>query len=205
MICRRKFEGLFLDGELFNVKAFNNFNKKFLKSNTIAVQEWLDKENINSIIEKYINTSSIDLLSIDIDGYDYWLWDAITCIKPRVVIMEYNATFGKQSITLPYIKNFIVSDYAHEPKHSYWYHGASLKALYKLGLEKDYFLVGTDKNGVNCFFIRKDVAEKNKFELKNPDQIFKTHKTRTEGTYTGTPMTQVDQFDKIKHLEFVEI
>ncbi len=205
MICKRKFEGLFLDGEKFNVKAFNNFNNKFLKSNNLAVQAWLDKENINSIIKKYIDVKSIDLLSIDIDGYDYWLWDAITCIEPRVVIMEYNATFGKKSITLPYIENFIVSNYAHEPMHSYWYHGASLKALSKLGAKKGYVLIGTDNNGVNCFFVKKDLALKNGFKPQNSDSCFKSHKTRTEGTFTNIPLSHEEQFDYIKNRDFIEI
>jgi len=205
MICKRNFQGLFLDGEKFNVKAFNNFNKKILKSDNIAVEAWVDTENVNGIISSYISEKTIDLLSIDIDGYDYWLWDAINCIEPRVVIMEYNASFGLKSLTLPYVEKFIVSDYPHGPKFSNWYHGASLKALSKLGLKKGYVLIGTDKNGVNCFFVKKDLALKYDLKPQDSDSIFKVHKTRTEGTYTKVPQSQEEQFERIKNFDFVEV
>lgn len=205
MICKRNFTGLLLDGEKFNVKAFNNFNKKILKSDNIAVNAWIDINNVNKIISQHITEREIDLLSIDIDGFDYWLWNAIDCIEPRVVIMEYNASLGLKSLTVPYNARFNVADYAHPPKHSYWYHGASLKALYKLGLKKNYVLVGTDVNGVNCFFIRKDLALKHNIKIQNPDSAFKYHKTRTEGTYTKEPLSQQEQFKRIENFDFIDI
>ena len=68
MICKRNFTGLLLDGEKFNVKAFNNFNKKILKSDNIAVNAWIDINNVNKIISQHITEREIDLLSIDIDA-----------------------------------------------------------------------------------------------------------------------------------------
>jgi len=205
MVCKRNFQGLFLDGARFNIKAFNNFNKKILKSDNIAVEAWLDTENVNSIISSYISEKTIDLLSIDVDGYDYWLWDAIDSIEPRVVIMEYNASLGLRSLTLPYVEKFDLFDYPHDPKHSCWYHGASLKALYKLGLKKNYVLVGTDANGVNCFFVKKDIALKHNLKPQDPDSAFKCHKTRTEGTFTKVPLSQEEQFKRIKNFDFIEV
>jgi len=147
-------------------------------------------ENVNQLFKYQGN--EIDLLSIDIDGNDYWIWKAIKC-KPRVVVIEYNASFGHRSITIPYDPNFKwtpASDIS-------FYHGASLKALTKLGEEKGYVLVGCESSGVNSFFVLKKYAKW--FDKFTPEEAFYPHRRRTE------KLTQEEQFDKIKHLEFVEI
>jgi len=109
-------------------------------------QEFITAENIEPLFQKYGVPTEFDLLSIDIDGNDYWVWKAIAHFHPRVVIMEYNANKGPDaSVTIPYDPAFI------------WdktdYQGASLRALEKLGREKGYTLVATDRNGVNAFFV----------------------------------------------------
>ena len=109
-------------------------------------QEFITAENIEPLFQKYGVPPEFDLLSIDIDGNDYWVWKAITHFRPRVVIMEYNANKGPDaSVTIPYDPAFL------------WdktdYQGASLRALEKLGQEKGYTLVATDRNGVNAFFV----------------------------------------------------
>lgn len=109
-------------------------------------QEFITAENIESLFQKYDVPPEFDLLSIDIDGNDYWVWQAITNFHPRVVIIEYNANKGPDvSVTIPYDPTFRWdgSDYQ----------GASLKALESLGRIKGYTLVATDRNGVNAFFV----------------------------------------------------
>lgn len=109
-------------------------------------QEFVTAENIEALFRKYNVPSAFDLLSIDIDGNDYWVWKAITHFRPRVVVIEYNASRGPEaSVTIPYDPAFR------------WdgtdYQGVSLRALEKLGREKGYTLVATDRNGVNAFFV----------------------------------------------------
>ncbi len=92
----------------------------------------------------------IDLLSIDVDYNDYWIWQGLS-LKPRVVVIEYNATLRPPvCVTVP-----------NEPEKS-WdgtsYFGASLSALEKLGREKGYSLVGCCFSGVNAFFVRDDLT-----------------------------------------------
>lgn len=205
MIARRKFNGLLIDGGKWNVSAFNNFNKKNLKSKNVAIQRWIDRENINEIISSYIHENEIDYLSIDIDGNDYWFWEKIECINPRLVIMEYNASFGLNSITVPYNDKFNVSDFAHPPKFSCWYHGASLTALTKLALKKDYILLGVESNGINSFFLRKDIADKFNFTHNEPKSVFKEHFKRTNGVETNIKLSTDEQFNKIKHFEYIKI
>ena len=205
MITRRNFEGLLIDGGKWNVSAFNNFNQNQLKSSNIAIQKWIDRDNINKIIKNHISEKEIEYLSIDIDGNDYWFWDKIDCLSPRVVIMEYNASFGLRSITVPYDKKFNVSDFAHPPRFSCWYHGASLTALTKLAHTKGYILLGVESNGVNCFFLRKDIADKYGFISREPESVFRDHAKRTSGIETNVKLSTEEQFNKIKNFEFVEI
>jgi hypothetical protein len=92
-------------------------------------------------------------LHIDVDGVDYWLWDAIDVIKPVIVIMEYNSVFGaERSITVPYSEKFNRKD----RHYSHLYFGASLKALYNLGKQKGYAFIGCNSAGNNAFFVQKD-------------------------------------------------
>ena len=112
------------------------------------------------------------MLSIDIDGNDYWIWKAINCIKPRLVVIEYNSFFGpKIAATVQYKTKFI---WDHRNKKSYY--GASLKALEKLGKKKGYNLIGVDTNGVNAFFIRKDLSKNTNIKSKKIKHIFLDNK-----------------------------
>ena len=112
-------------------------------------------ENINSTLIQSGMYGEIDLLSIDIDGNDYWVWKAIDVIAPRVVVIEYNALLGySQSLTVTYNPNFV----RFGTHRRGIYHGASLAALEMLGASKGYLLVGCDSSGVNAFFVRKDLA-----------------------------------------------
>jgi len=117
-------------------------------------REFITAENIEELFRKYAVPPEFDLLSIDIDGNDYWVWKTITGYRPRVVVIEYNAGAGQEkSVTIPYDPAFV------------WdgtdYQGASLRALERLGKEKGYTLIGTDRNGVNAFFVLQNLVEGN--------------------------------------------
>jgi hypothetical protein len=109
-------------------------------------------ENIERLISKISLQQPVDFLSVDIDGNDYWVWRAITNIQPRVVVMEYNATWRPPvSLTLPYDPSRIWNGVDN-------YYGASLSALTELGESKGYKLVGCSLSGVNAFFVREDLV-----------------------------------------------
>jgi hypothetical protein len=113
------------------------------------------QENINDLLLTHNLSGEVDLRSVDIDGNDYWVWQAIHAIQPRVVVIEYNASFGKtEAVTVAYDPNF--DRFAKHPTG--YYHGASLAALAKLGEKKGYILAGCDSSGTNAFFVRRDVA-----------------------------------------------
>jgi hypothetical protein len=120
--------------------------------------EFITCENVDAILARKGLPEEIGLLSIDIDGNDYWVWQAIKCIRPAIVVIEYNFRFGPEaSVTIPYRPDFERRK-AH-PRMIYF--GASLAALCKLGERKGYDFVGSTSNGVNAFFVRKDLRPDN--------------------------------------------
>jgi len=162
--------GLQIEGDKKLYKDSKIQLKKVLREkirNVRLVNSFVTKKNINKIIKKN-SVKEVDLLSIDIDGNDFWIWEEINCIKPRLVVIEYNSFFGpKLSCTIPYNPKFI---WDYEKKRSYY--GASLKALEKLGRKKKYTLVGVDKNGVNAFFVRNDLAKNINLKSKKSEDVF---------------------------------
>lgn len=147
-------KGLLLDREEQNVAAARLHYQRMLKarsSNVNIVRYQVTAENINQALIDNGPEGEIDLLSIDIDGNDYWVWKAITVINPRVVVIEYNAALGdEESLVIKYDPNFRVNSWVN--------YGASLAALTKLAHSKDYVLVGCESRGVNAVFVRRDTA-----------------------------------------------
>ena len=120
-----------------------------------AICAFIDRNNINNLISTGEFGAEVGILSIDIDGNDYWVWQSINIIKPTIVVCEYNAVFGDlRRITTPYRADFQRTR-AH---YSNLYFGASLQALIDLGSKKGYTFVGTNSNGCNAFFVCDDRA-----------------------------------------------
>jgi hypothetical protein len=119
-----------------------------------AVSRFVTRENVNEIVRGAGFTGDVGLLSIDIDGNDYWVWESIDVIAPRIVVIEYNSVFGPElPVSVPYDPSF-----AMEKAHwSQLYYGASLPALCYLAEQKGYRLVGSNRDGCNAFFVRNDV------------------------------------------------
>jgi hypothetical protein len=144
--------GLWLDGTAANLAQIRStFNSQIAEGRLRAIESFITAENINSLIQQGRLSGEIDLLSIDIDMNDYWVWKAIEIVKPRVVVIEYNATLRPpMSLVVPY-----------NPAQT-WngsnYFGASLEALTRLGREKGYRLVGCNFNGGNAFFVDESCA-----------------------------------------------
>lgn len=121
-------------------------------NNCTFTNKFLTKFNIIGTFEQINIPREFDLLSIDIDSNDYYLRDALKDYSPRVVIMEYNGCFdGSVEHIMPYNENYVWRG------HSDREYGASLKSLTKQADRLGYDLVYCEKNGVNAFFIRKDV------------------------------------------------
>jgi hypothetical protein len=115
---------------------------------------FVDRDNINGLIASADIRGDIGLLSVDIDGNDYWVLEAIEVVSPRLLVVEYNSNFGPEAaVTVPY-------DPAFERGRAHWSHlywGASLAALDRLARRKGYALVGGNSAGNNAFWVREDV------------------------------------------------
>ncbi|MDR1363259.1 MAG: hypothetical protein LBJ35_04350 [Spirochaetaceae bacterium] len=146
--------GLWIDGSEKCFKHLREYFQKPLESKQLtAINAFINADNINKLIgaDGGVN-GEIDLLSIDIDGNDYWVWEKITCIQPRVVIIEYNAKFPPPCEWIMEYNSSHIWDGGDN-------HGASLKSLELLGGRLGYRLVGTNRNGVNAFFVKKELAK----------------------------------------------
>lgn len=120
----------------------------------LVQREFVDAENVEALFDRYAVPRDFDLLSIDIDGNDYWVWKAIERYRPRVVIVEYNVFFPAET----------AKTIAYDPMHGWdkerfgTYHGASLAAFHKLGEQKGYALAWTEPYCPNAIFVREDLV-----------------------------------------------
>ena len=147
--------GLLLEADAAQVAAIRS-NRIYWAANLKAVTAFVTCENINDLLAEQGLKGDIGLLSIDVDGNDYWLWEAITAVNPRIVVCEYNSFLGSERpLVVPYAADFRRS-LAH---YSWLYYGASLPALAYLAERKGYHLAGTNSAGNNAFFVRRDVGQ----------------------------------------------
>ena len=161
-------------GLVKNIKKDIKFIKKIIGRSKRTTQFQLDikiekvtAENIQELFQKYDVPKNFDLLSIDIDFNDYWVWAAIVDYSPRVVVIEYNSSIPPtESRVVPYNSDAV------------WdgtnYFGASLLALKNLGLKKGYTLLGCDIHGVNAFFCKTDFLHE--FEINNIEDLYRSPK-----------------------------
>lgn len=153
LLTNNNWSGLIIDGSEHNI----NFIKKdpiYWQHNLKAECAFIDKANINSLIQKNGISGDIGLLSIDIDGNDYWVWEAINVVHPRIVICEYNSLWGAElAVSTPYNPSFVRSN----SHFSNLYYGASIVAFTQLAKSKGYSLVGSNRAGNNIFFVRNDL------------------------------------------------
>lgn len=190
--------GLLMDGSRDNVLFADWYYHEIARLSRDRVRNvcvFVTEENINGILQAKGFGGDPDLLVIDLDGNDYWVWRAITVVRPRVVVVEYNASFGPdRSITVPYDPAF--KRLKMHP--SGLYHGASLRALDCLAREKGYGLAGCDDHGVNAFFVRDDVAA-GRLEPVSPVAAFRPNAHRAK---LGSVE---EQFKLVAELAYVDV
>lgn len=152
----KKWHGLWIEGRKKYVDFIQSKFAIAIQSGQLTIKHaFLTTENINDIISQHI-TGEIDLLSVDMDGNDFHIVKTINCIRPRVIVVEYNARKGPR---LDWVM-------AYNPDHV-WdgtdYLGASLKAFEILLQERGFSLVGCSVTGVNAFFVKNDLISEELF------------------------------------------
>jgi hypothetical protein len=171
--------GLLIDGNRRQVE-----DARSLFSDRIRIVEaFLTLNNLDFIKSIF---PKIGVLSIDVDGNDYWFLKHLIETEPTVICVEYNSTFGMEPITVPYDPTFDRNE-----KHPRgWYHGASLTALSKLCASRDYGLAAISSAGSNAFFTRDGKL--------NPMETWKPNSFREKFSGVG----HAKQWEAIKHLPF---
>ena len=155
LLINNNWSGMVMDGSKENIDFINRDIISWRYDLHIR-HAFITRDNINGIISDFLAEGydqEIGLLSIDIDGNDYWVWKEINVIKPIIIITEYNAVFGRRNAwTIPYKDDF--NRLAEHKSYQYW--GASLKALCDLAVMKGYYFIGCNSSGNNAYFVRKD-------------------------------------------------
>jgi hypothetical protein len=154
----------------------------FWKHDLEAAVAFVTRDNVSTLLREHTGRwGGVDLLHIDLDGNDYWVWQAID-LAPAIVIVEYNSTFGiDRAITIPY-----ASDFRHaQAHHSHLYWGASLRALHALAQQKGYAFIGCNSAGNNAYFVRGD-ATNDKLAAVSLEQGFRKAKFRESRDRAGS-------------------
>ena len=168
LLVNNNWSGLVIDAGATNIERIKK-DMIYWAYGLSAVQAFITRDNINELLRKNNVTGEIGLLSIDIDGNDFWVWQAIDVINPIIVVIEYNYRFGPQAaVTIPYTENFDRAKTDHAPN----YFGASLQALCWLAKRKGYVFLGCGSNGVNAFFVRRDKQPPHIRELSPEEGYF---------------------------------
>jgi len=153
LLINDNWAGLVIDGSPENVDYIKK-DEIYWRYNLKVETAFITRDNINDLIRRNGISGEIGLLSVDIDGNDYWVWEAIDSILPSIVVVEYNSRFGpERAVTVPYDPRFFRTT-AH---YSNIYYGASLAALCLLGKRKGYSFVGCNTAGNNAFFVRSEL------------------------------------------------
>jgi hypothetical protein len=190
--------GLMIDADEQKLAAA----RQWFTERATVVQAWVTRETIDDVLTEHGMSGEIDVLSIDIDGNDYWIWEALSAVSPRIVIMEANLLFGgERAVVVPYDPDFD----RHKLKPSYY--GASLAALAALAGRKGYRLVALEPSGPNAFFLRDDVAPH--IPLCTPmsvyRQLYKVVRKRLGRGRSGNPVDELYAYIAANDLPLIDV
>lgn len=155
LIVNHGWHALLVDGDDENIKRADEFYSSALQTwfdPPVTKCAWVTSETLDAVIHDSGFMGEIDLLSLDVDGMDYWLWSNFTIVDPRVVVIEFTPIFGADDPrVLAYDPSFVRS--ADIP-----FAGSSLAALNILARSRGFQLVGVERRGFNAFFVKSDLA-----------------------------------------------
>jgi hypothetical protein len=154
LLKHRYWRGLVIDGSTDHIDTVKR-SAEYWRYDLRAEASFITRNNINDIITRNGLQGELGLLSVDIDGNDYWIWEAIHCVNPCIVVAEYNSLFGPTAqVSIPYQADFVRTHA--DPTNMYY--GASISALNHLAEAKGYSLVAGNSAGNNVFFVRNDLV-----------------------------------------------
>lgn len=197
LLMNNNWRGAILDGSQDCVDQIQR-DKLYWRHTLSAKCAWITRDNINDLIRESGLSGEIGLLSIDVDGNDYWIWEKLDAIDPVITIVEYNSIFGPDlAVTIPYDANFD----RHGAHYSGQFWGASLSALAMLAKRKGYSLIGCNSAGNNAYFVRNNRVDN--LPVLTPERAFVDARWRDSRDESGklTYLTGTERFAAIAHLD----
>ncbi len=202
LLMKDNWSGFVIDSSSGNIKRLKK-SHFFWKYHLGAIDAFITRENINHLLAKSGFNEDLGILSIDLDGNDYFILEAINLFKPRILVCEYNAVFGAvRKISVPYEREF-----SRTKKHySNLYWGASLAAISYLANKRGYLLVGINTTGSNAFYVRKDLLNDD-LEVLIAEQAYVPSKFRESKDVQGglTYISGDDRLNLIKGLPVLNV
>jgi hypothetical protein len=157
LLVHHRWRGFLFDGDPVFVADGQRFFARHPATRALPPvmrAEWFTRDNVNRVLASAGIPGEVDVLSLDIDGNDLYLWSAMT-VRPRILICEFNnAVPSELALTIPYQPDF---DYTALPPDQALFRSASLAAYAAICKRKGYRLVGTNALGFNAIFLRDDV------------------------------------------------
>jgi len=197
LLFKDHWQGMVLDACEEDIR-FIQGDRLYWEFDLQAQRAWITRENIDSLVRGSGFSEDVGLLSIDIDGNEYWICEAIQSIRPYILIVEYNSLFGLEPVSVPYKEDFSKLS-AH---YSGLYYGCSLAALAHLARKKGYALAGVNAWGHNAFFIRSDVTAE--FKALEPSQVYEPSKYRDSRNLKGT-LTYLRGAERLRLIEHLPV
>jgi len=165
------FHGLFVDAREAEVERGRRFyatHPDTRERPPVFLREFVTRENVNDILRGAGFEGEIDFLSIDIDGNDYWILEAVKCVQPRLICIETHTELGLDDFVAPYDPDF---DWRRAPPGSRI--GASPLAITRLAERLGYRLVGANLYGFNTLYLRADIVPVNVLPSIELEELFR--------------------------------
>jgi hypothetical protein len=202
LLQKDNWDGFVIDASINNIKRLKS-SYFYWKHSITALCSFITRENINQSLTTSNFDRNVGILSIDIDGVDYYVLEKLTNWSPHILIVEYNALFGKnKAVSIPYSSNFVRS----KVHFSNLYYGASLSAFVHLANKMNMALVGVNSAGSNAFFVRRNLLNKKVTEV-SVDDCFVRSKFREGRDANGNLNyhTYNEGLNSILHLPVIDI
>jgi hypothetical protein len=196
LILNHGYSGFLFDGSAENIAAAASFfasKKDCLLLKPKLKTSWITVENVNQLLIDSSCPKDVDLFSLDIDGNDYWVWEAIDEIRPKICCFETSDYIpSDRSLTIPYDPNF---DCWSQPPALLDFRSVSLAAMVKLSKRKGYRLIGSHRHGFNVFFMRNDIGT----------DFFPEVSIQEVHDNPWTKEGQIQRWNSVKDLNWIEV
>ncbi len=194
-------KGLIIDGSAAYMDSVKR-SELYWRHDITALAAWIDRDNINDLFVQSGFRGQIGILSIDIDGNDYWVWERIEAVNPVIVVVEWNSVFGPDhAVSIPYDPAFDRAS-AH---YSCLYWGASMAAFESLADRKGYALLGSNKVGNNLFFVRRDRLGSLKPQTSRSAYVESRFRDSRDANGRLNFLSGQARYDQIKDLPVIDV